>query len=73
MGFPDTTQDVDLFPQRSADNGGKLAQALIELGFQLTDRDQDGIRAGKDFVQLKNGPFDVDLRFDFRARWHRTI
>ena len=79
MGFPDTTQDVDLFPQRSADNGEKLVQALLELGFQLTDRDKDGIRAGKDFVQLKNGPFDVDLIFapdgieKFDDAWKRHL
>ena len=79
MGFPDTTQDVDLYPLRSADNGEKLVQALLELGFQLTDRDQDGIRAGKDFVQLKNGPFDVDLIFapdgieQFEDAWKRHL
>ncbi len=79
MGFPDTTQDVDLFPQRSTDNGDKLVNALLELGFQLTDRDKDGIRAGKDFVQLKNGPFDVDLIFApdgierFEDAWKRHL
>ncbi len=79
MGFPDTTQDVDLYPQRSADNGEKLVQALLELGFQLTERDKDGIRAGKDFVQLKNGPFDVDLIFapdgieQFDDAWKRHL
>ena len=79
MGFPDTTQDVDLYPQRSTENGEKLVQALIELGFQLTDRDKDGIRAGKDFVQLKNGPFDVDLIFApdgierFEDAWKRHL
>jgi hypothetical protein len=28
LGFPDTTQDVDLFPQRSIENGQLLADAL---------------------------------------------
>jgi hypothetical protein len=79
MGFPDTTQDVDLYPQRSADNGENLVQALLELGFQLTERDMEGIRAGKDFVQLKNGPFDVDLVFapdgieQFDDAWKRHL
>lgn len=79
MGFPDTTQDVDLYPQKSTENGEKLVQALIELGFQLTDRDKDGIRTGKDFVQLKNGPFDVDLIFApdgierFEDAWKRHL
>ena len=28
LGFPDTTQDVDLFPQKSAANGQALVDAL---------------------------------------------
>src|SRR5437764_12512889 len=63
LGFPDTTQDVDLFPQRSEENGRALVQALRELGFALDERETREIERGKDFVQLKNGPFDVDLVF----------
>jgi hypothetical protein len=79
MGFPDTTQDVDLYPQRTTDNGEKLVQALIELGFKLSEGDMAGIRVGKDFVQLKNGPFDVDLIFapdgieQFEDAWKRHL
>ena len=32
------------------------------LGFSLTDEQVLQIEIGKDFVQLKNGPFDVDFR-----------
>ena len=38
LGFPDTTQDADLFVDRSPQNGRALATALRELGFALTDQ-----------------------------------
>ena len=76
-GFPDTTQDADLFVQKTIRNGNAAIQALQELGFELTPRQSDEIRRGKDFVQLKNGPFDVDLVFApdgierFEDAWRR--
>jgi hypothetical protein len=79
LGFPDTTQDADLFPERSAENGRALAAALKELGFSLTDTQAKDIERGKDFVQLKNGPFDLDLVFapdgieSFGAAWKRHL
>src|SRR5207302_2188109 len=63
LGFPDTTQDADLFVERSAENGRALAAALKELGFALTETQESEIERGKDFVQLKSGPFDLDLVF----------
>lgn len=63
LGFPGTTQDVDIFPAKSADNGRRMVKALLELGFALDDNTQAEIIRGKDFVQLKNGPFDLDLVF----------
>src|SRR5438552_1010861 len=63
LGFPDTTQDADLFVERATDNGRALAAALKDLGFALTERQENEIVRGKDFVQLKNGPFDLDLIF----------
>ncbi len=63
LGFPDTTQDVDIFPARSPENGKALVAALRELGFKLNEEEAESIVAGKDFVQLRNGPFDVDLVF----------
>jgi hypothetical protein len=63
LGFPDTTQDADLFVDRSAENGRALAAALKELGFALTKTQEQDIERGRDFVQLKNGPFDLDLVF----------
>ena len=63
LGFPGTTQDVDLFPAKSVENGQRMVQALLELGFGLDEKTQAEIIRGKDFVQLKNGPFDLDLIF----------
>jgi len=63
LGFPGTTQDVDIFPAKSVENGGRMVKALLELGFILDDNTQAEIIRGKDFVQLKDGPFDLDLIF----------
>jgi hypothetical protein len=37
LGFPDTTQDADLFVEKSPDNGRAIVAALRELGFDLDD------------------------------------
>lgn len=63
LGYPDTTQDADLFVEKAAANSQALVTALQELGFALTGRQAAEIVRGKDFVQLKNGPFDLDLVF----------
>jgi hypothetical protein len=63
LGFPGTTQDVDVFPARSADNGRRLVVALRKIGFEVGADLEREILAGKDFVQIKTGPFDVDLVF----------
>lgn len=63
LGYPGTTQDVDLFPAKSEENGRRMVAAMLEMGFELDDTTQAEIIRGKDFVQLKNGPFDLDLIF----------
>jgi len=79
LGFPDTTQDADLFAERSPANGRALVAGLCELGFALTDAQSAEIERGKDFVQLKNGPFDLDLIFApdgierFEDAWGRRV
>lgn len=79
LGFPDTTQDVHLFVERSRPNGRAMVAALRELGFTLTNEQASDIEVGKDFVQLRNGPFDVDLVFApdgierFEDAWQRHI
>jgi hypothetical protein len=53
--------------------------ALRELGFAIDDEEQQQISHGKDFVQLKNGPFDLDLIFApdgierFEDAWRRHV
>ncbi len=79
LGFPDTTQDVDVFPERTPENGQALAQALRDLGFELSEKLTSEIERGKDFIQIKSGPFDIDLIFapdgidNFQAAWKRHL
>jgi hypothetical protein len=63
LGFPDTTQDADLFVEKSAENGRRAIAALRELGFGLQENQEREIERGKDFIQIKSGPFDLDLVF----------
>ena len=79
LGFSDTTQAVDLYVENQAANCGKLVDALVELGFRLTEEEQREVRRGKDFIQLRNGPFDLDLIFApdgierFDDAWQRRV
>jgi hypothetical protein len=79
LGFPETTQDVDIFPDRTEENGRAIVRALESLGFVLTAERIAEIIRGKDFVQLKRGPFDVDLIFapdgieNFAEAWRRHV
>src|SRR5437868_7397543 len=79
LGFPDTTQDADLFVEKSAENGRRMVAALRELGFRLTDDQAGEVERGKDFIQLKDGPFDLDLVFapdgieQFSDAWRRRV
>jgi hypothetical protein len=79
LGFPDTTQDADLFIAKSPENGRAVIAALSDLGFALTEQQSEEIVRGKDFVQLKNGPFDLDLIFApdgierFDDAWKRHV
>ncbi len=63
LGYPGTTQDVDVFPARSAENGRRIVAALRKIGFEINSSLEREIVNGKDFVQIKTGPFDVDLVF----------
>jgi hypothetical protein len=63
LGYPGTTQDVDVFPRKDAENGRRIVAALNELGFVIDGVLETEIIRGKDFVQIKNGPFDIDLVF----------
>ena len=79
LGYPDTTQDADLFPERSPGNGRAIVAALRDLVFPLTELEAAEIERGKDFVQIRSGPFDIDLVFApdgidrFADAWARRI
>jgi hypothetical protein len=79
LGYPDTTQDADLFLAKGKANGTAAVAALRALGFDLTEPQAEEIRRGKDFVQLRNGPFDLDLVFapdgieTFEDAWRRRV
>jgi len=79
LGFPDTTQDADVFVEKTAVNGRATVAALREIGFALTEAEAGEIERGKDFIQLKNGPFDLDLIFapdgieSFAEAWQRHV
>jgi hypothetical protein len=79
LGFPDTTQDADLFVERTPENSAALVRALCDLEFHLSAPQAEEILRGKDFVQLKNGPFDLDLVFApdgierFADAWSRHV
>jgi hypothetical protein len=63
LGYPGTTQDVDVYPRKDPDNGRRIVAALNDLGFAIDEDLRDEIIRGKDFVQIKSGPFDIDLVF----------
>jgi hypothetical protein len=63
LGYPGTTQDVDVFPRKNRENSERIVAALSQLGFKLDDDLKQEILRGKDFVQIKSGPFDIDLVF----------
>ncbi len=77
LGYPDTTQDADVYVEKSPANGEAIVAALEELSFTLSDEESSQIRRGKDFIQLKNGPFDLDVIFApdgierFEDAWQR--
>jgi len=63
LGFPGGTQDVDIFPRKTRENGERILKALAELGFKVHEKLVDDILNGSDFVQIGDGPFDLDLVF----------
>ncbi|HEV3139249.1 MAG TPA: hypothetical protein VGY57_01970 [Vicinamibacterales bacterium] len=79
LGYPDTTQDADLFLEKSPQNGRAAVAALRDLTFPLTDAEAAEIERGKDFVQIRTGPFDLDLVFApdgierFADAWARRV
>jgi hypothetical protein len=63
LGYPGTAQDVDVFPRKSEENGLRIVNALRQIGFEIDETLKREIMSGKAFVQIKSGPFDIDLVF----------
>ena len=63
LGYADTTQDAVVFVEKSPQNGKAIVAALRDVGFELADDQASEIERGNDFIQLKDGPFDLDLVF----------
>ncbi len=63
-GYPGTTQDIDIFPLKQKSNCEKLVNALRELGFHLDTTLKEAILKGKDFIQIRGGPFPLDIIFE---------
>jgi hypothetical protein len=61
LGYPGTTLDLDLFAPKSPDNARRCIAALRGLDFHLDEETENALLIGKDFVQIKDGPFDVDI------------
>ena len=61
LGYPETTQDVDIFLPRSRENAERVLRALRTLGFKLDPALTVSILAGSEMVLIKSGPFALDL------------
>jgi hypothetical protein len=61
LGYPETTQDVDIFLPRSNENAERVLRALRTLGFELDPALTVSILSGSEIVLLKSGPFALDL------------
>jgi hypothetical protein len=61
LGYPDTTQDVDVFLPRSRKNAERVLAALKTLGFPLDAVTTMSILTGSEIILLKGGPFALDL------------
>ena len=61
LGYPDTTQDVDVFLPQSRPNAERVLRALNTLGFEIDPALMISILTGSEIVLLKSGPFALDL------------
>ena len=61
LGYPDTSQDIDVFLPRSRENAERVLAALRTLGFTLDAATTVSIVAGSEIILLTGGPFALDL------------
>src|SRR4030042_4311493 len=62
-GYPGTTQDIDIFPKKQENNCKRLIEALKHLRFAMDEALEKAIMEGKDFIQIRGGPFPLDIIF----------
>ena len=63
LGYPGTTQDVGVFAAKNPETGRRIVAALQSLGFEIPAEVEAALQAGRNFVQIKTGSFDVDIVF----------
>lgn len=69
LGFPGTTQDVDVFPAKDADNGRRLVTAVRKLGFTIDDAVERDIIASKKASNRMKDRVDLHLLDLFRIEY----
>lgn len=75
-GFPDTTQDADIFVDKDPKNAERLIEALRRAGAEIGGEEADALRRGKDFVEIA-GDFMIDVVHapdgieEFEDAWNR--
>lgn len=62
-GYPGTTQDIDIYPKKEQGNCARLVKTLRYLHFMLDEALEKAIMEGKDFIQIRGGPFPLDIIF----------
>lgn len=62
-GYYGVTYDIDIFPKKDLENGKRIVKALREIGFKISRDIEKEIIRGKDFIQIREGPFDIDIVF----------
>lgn len=61
LGYPETTQDVDIFLPHSRENAERVLRALRELGFEMDAALTGSILSSSEIILMKGGPFALDL------------
>jgi hypothetical protein len=61
LGYPETTQHVDVFLPRSRENAARVLNALCKPGFDLDMATTMSVLTGSEIIMLNSGPFALDL------------
>jgi len=69
LGFPGTTQDVDVFPAKNADNGRRIVADVRQLGFAIDEAVERDIIASKKASNRMKDRMDLYLLDLFRIEY----